>query len=357
MPASSVAQRNGAFAFALLVSAAAVVVLAVGGPPEILLIWGPVVVLSLAGGFWGRRVVKRQRLVEDALAAPTEGPGVIPVRAASNIPPPPLSVEVLKARKLPKPAAKYRRVTAGSNVIGRPPLKILHLWVFENYVRLSNYLQGGWREFGHVHLLRQAGSVTAAQFAEAQKVGQLSGLFAEDRDEVHEAMASFDYQPSSKKFKRLKGFGPASTSTFDRYGSYPVNSLLSHSDVWRYALRVLLEHVDVVTIDLSGYTPENIGTLYEIGELIDTFPIRRIIWLTDPWSDVDFLERQLREAWSGVAVGSPNRTEDNPRARLVITDRVDRTTKESSSGTKSTEIKLVSVRMDARRIFTNLLTE
>jgi hypothetical protein len=44
-------------------------------------------------------------------------------------------------------------------VVGRPPLHIVYLRVFENGACARIFVQGAWREFGYVYLLRSAASV------------------------------------------------------------------------------------------------------------------------------------------------------------------------------------------------------
>lgn len=349
--ASYRAQSIGGFAFGLLALGAAGALLAAGGPPPIAAIWGAGGGLALLGGVWAARQAKGRRLMEQALGVDRDTSVPLPARRAPGTAPPALTVETVAARKLPKPKARLNKVTESANVIGRPPLRILHLWVFENAARLQTYLGGGWREFGSVHLLRQATSVSRGEYAEARASGRLADLYIEDLEELRDAMARFDYRPQPKRFKRLRGFGPGSTTAFDRHGGYPVNSLLCHTSVWQEAFHALLGHVDVVTMDLAGYTQENAGTRFEIRELMDTFPLSHVVWLADPWSDTDFLEGQLRATWAGLAAGSPNRTDSAARARIVVTDRISR---DNDDGPNSD--KLLPDRRDARRIVVNLLT-
>src|SRR5262245_32110395 len=62
-----------------------------------------------------------------------------------------------RPRKVPRPP-RLRRVTATHNVVGRRPLSIVYLRTFENQPRARTFLQGAWREFGYVYLLRSAAS-------------------------------------------------------------------------------------------------------------------------------------------------------------------------------------------------------
>ena len=90
---------------------------------------------------------------------PPGTPTALRRRAATR---PMLQVRVVEpplSRKRPKP---LYRVTERSNVVGRPPLSILYLRVFENQPRARTFVKGAWREFGYVHLLRSATAVDPA---------------------------------------------------------------------------------------------------------------------------------------------------------------------------------------------------
>jgi len=305
---------------------------------------------------------RRLRRVEDALSAPhvrvSTTPAVAGVseeRDTGGRDVPAFHYEIIKARKLPKTDAKLRRITAEANVVGRPPIRILHLWVFDNPTRLSNYLNGAWREFGYVHLLRSARSVTRKELAAADHFGGIDSLIADTTDEVDVAIGDFVYAPDQKRRKRFKTEVERGTSTWDRYGGYSVNSLLCHDDVWRYALGRLLSSVDVVTMDISGYTPQNHGSEYEIQTLIDQIPIDKVVWLTDPWTDVPYLTDQLRGAWNRLASRSPNRMGSPGPVRLVETDYISESSS-TSDDSRPSSTTLESSRRDARRIATNLFS-
>ncbi len=60
------------------------------------------------------------------------------------------------------------------NVVGRHPLSILYLRVFENQPRARTFVRGAWREFGYVHLLRSATAVDPATFRKAKRRAEAS---------------------------------------------------------------------------------------------------------------------------------------------------------------------------------------
>jgi hypothetical protein len=237
----------------------------------------------------------RARRAEDLSEDADLGAGPAPevsTRRANVIP----SLEVSIARTFGDLATAPTRhpVTATTNVFGRPPWNLAYLRLFDNEGRLEQFLGGSWRECGYVHLIRSATSVRAEEI-EAAEDGR--PVFINSRDWLLAELAAQPLEP-------LPSTG------------YPVRSLLCHSSYWKSALDVLLERMDVVALDLSGYQQENLGTGYELQRLVDRFPMTRCVLLADPLSDLAFLEAQVQAAWSRMADGSPN-AGDQPREILV----------------------------------------
>jgi hypothetical protein len=245
----------------------------------------------------------------------TEG-SPAPQRAATI---PPLEVRVVKARKLAKPKAKLRRVTLDKNVTGDRPLRIAYLRLFENQPRIRTFIEGAWREFGYVYLLRSAASVTPAEFRRARKSGNFASLFIASQEQLVPALEGGGVEPKGRhKFRTI---GPTAIKVRDKYGSYGVHALLCHGTFWRAAVDVLLDRVDQVALDLSGFLPQNLGTHYELQRVIDRFPIERVVFLADQRSRQKFIIEQLQLVWSQMGAGSPNAVPDRKVAMVVVTDR------------------------------------
>lgn len=233
---------------------------------------------------------------------------------------PPLLIRRIKPRKLPRPRVKLRPVTSDHNTISRPPLQIAYLRLFENQPRLRTFMQGPWREFGHVHLLLSAGSVTPAQYRWARKSGTFAQLFIRSREEFLAAIQQPGAQPNPKGRYRLKNVGERPIRVWDRYGSYKVRALLCHGSFWKVAVDMLLERVDLVVLDLSGFTPNNAGTRYELQRVVDRFPVERVVFLADQRSNLKFLTNELEQSWAQMAAGSPNAVHEPKVAHVAVTD-------------------------------------
>jgi hypothetical protein len=237
---------------------------------------------------------------------------------------PPLNLELLKPRKLPKPRPLYR-VTRASNVVGGRPLSIAYLRLFENQPRTRTFIEGAWREFGYVHFLRSAASVTPREFGHAKSTGNLAGLFLISRQQFLAQLSASSSAPGAKRWHAFRDIAPGTIRVRDRYGSYPPKGYLCHGTIWKSAVDELLRFVDLVALDLSGFTPRNLGTGYELQRVIDCFPIERVVFLADTFSDRNFLHTLVLDAWRRMADGSPNSGTRPRTAYLAITDHYSRT--------------------------------
>jgi hypothetical protein len=252
-------------------------------------------------------------------------------------------------RQRPRP---LRRATETQNVVGRRPLSILYLRVFENRVRARTFVRGAWREFGHVHLLRTAAAVDPAEFRAAQRAKRLGRLFLSSSAALDAALAEVPQAPHAPGWRRERTIAGSSVAVRDRYGSYPVRSLICHGTFWRAAVAELLPpRVDLVVLDLSGFLPDNAGTAYELQTVVDTVPIARVLLLADPYSDIGFLRGEVEAAWENMAAGSPNAGAPHRQVtvEIAVVDRYYRRTYQSSSGTtQQSRLELHAVRAQTR---------
>ena len=156
-------------------------------------------VLAGAVGAWrsfrkwriGRAV---ERLSED-LALPgahLHDADISPLRAAAI---PPLDVIMLTTG----PArASTTKITADANSFGDPPPSILYLRLFDNEQGTGRFLTGPWREYGYVHLLRSATSVTADELEVAQRARSGEDLFITSEAELERVLAEAPRTPEPR---------------------------------------------------------------------------------------------------------------------------------------------------------------
>ena len=228
---------------------------------------------------------------------------------------PPLDVIILTTG----PArGNLRRITVDANSFGDPPPSILYLRLFDNEQGTARFLAGPWREYGYVHLLRSATSVSADELEAASA----DDLFITSEAELERVLAEASRDPERRPdahvvAARLLGWiGRRRDAGDGEYPVYPARQLMCHGGFWKRAVDLLLARVDVVVLDLSGYHREHAGTGYELQRVIDRFPIGRAVMLASGASDERFLRAQVLAAWSQMAAGSPN--EGNTHRSVLI---------------------------------------
>jgi hypothetical protein len=259
----------------------------------------------------------RARRVEELSEDPTLGVGTPPEPSTRRAPVIPRLEVAISAPGSPPTRSPRRIVSTAENVFGRRPWNLAYLRLFENEARVREFLDGPWRECGYVHLIRSATSVGPEELEAAEEGDP---VFINSDSWLLTELAAQPAEPLPPGKHVLSTIAGGTVKVRDPYGSYPVRSLLCHSSYWKSALDVLLERMDVVVLDLSGYQRENLGTGYELQRVIDRFPISRCVLLADPLSDSDFLEAQVQEAWLRMADGSPNAGEQPREVRIAPTE-------------------------------------
>ncbi len=78
---------------------------------------------------------------------------------------------------------------------------------------------------------------------------------------------------------------------------FPLNSVQCTDATWKDALKRLMGDADVALMDLSGFSPENQGCIYELTQLARRVPRRRVLLLVDDSTDLEFLRSVVRQVW------------------------------------------------------------
>ena len=261
---------------------------------------------------------------------------------------PPLEVAPVDVRRLPKPRP-LSRVTTARNLVGARPINILYLRLFDNLPRARTFMEGAWREFGPVAMLRSATSVTPRELRDLKRGGR-EQMFITSSAQLDHELAQAERRPLGKGRHVLRDVGPSTVRVRDRYGAYPVIGLLCHGRFWKEAVDRLLDQADLVVLDLSGYRNKNQGTRHEIEAVINRVPVERVVFLADPKSNLRFLAEQLHDAWSVMRPGSPNARPGRHRAAVVVTDVIVRTSTTDSQGNRQERVRLVAKRRQTRRV-------
>ena len=247
------------------------------------------------------------------------------------------------------------RVTRECNVVGRPPLHIVYLRVFENGARARTFVRGAWREFGYVYLLRSAASVGPAEFRRHAREQRLSELVVGSEGGFRARLARARTEPDPPGWHRVRTVAGTAVAAYDRYGAYPVCAPMCAGAFWKRALDILLERADLVVLDLAGYQEHYRGTQFELQRIVDTVPAEKVLLLADPWSRTRFLADQVRLAWSRMSAHSPNAGRGPLTLHGAVTDHFRRQeTGSSGSSGSSGRLMLRASRRQTRRLLRDM---
>jgi hypothetical protein len=191
---------------------------------------------------------------------------------------------------------------------GGAPLRLLLLRVFgaqRRSERLLGRLGASWRHLGPVQMI--AGTDLAAAALEPHEFldslrGRMSRQFVADAEDLRRRLAQLDLDA-------------------DPDGRYRVNELFCHDDTWRPTMQALLHRSDCILLDLRGFTVARQGAAYEITQLVELVPLRRVLVLTDDTTDQNFLRAVLDTAWRGIGPASPNWTDGGALRVLHVAPR------------------------------------
>ncbi|MFI7131154.1 hypothetical protein ACIBQ1_36090 [Nonomuraea sp. NPDC050153] len=208
------------------------------------------------------------------------------------------------------------KVSATRNLFGRPPLSIAYFRLFENELRMRDFVKGAFRRCGYVHLLRSAASVRHSDLVRMRRAGTLGKLFVNSDQRMRRELDARSFETLPRGFRIVRDIGGRGLPVWDFKGGYPMSAYLCHGAYWKRAVDILLDLADLVVIDLSGFQKENLGTGHELQRVIDRYPVHRVIVLADTGSDTGYLATHIRHAWSRMAPDSPN-AGDGTRTLLV----------------------------------------
>ena len=186
------------------------------------------------------------------------------------------------------------------------PPSVLYLRLFDNEGGTERFLDGSWRRVAYVHVLRSASQVTADELEAAEDTENLASMFVASAEQMDDALRR---QRTGRidRARPTKGLVAKWRWAADsERGTFPVRALLCHGTFWRSAVDLLLERMDFVFIDLTGFVPSHEGTAWELQRVIDRFPIDRVWLLAGPASDDQFLTAQVAAMWRRMAPDSPN---------------------------------------------------
>jgi hypothetical protein len=190
-----------------------------------------------------------------------------------------------------------------------PGKPILYLRVFgysRRASRLADLLRARWRYRGSLRLIAArdlAGRVITPVTLRAFLLRRLKEFFIETQGDLERKIASLRSQR-------------------DRDGSFRTELFFCNGGSWRETVRRLMTESHGVVMDLRSFNRQNHGCVFELRTLLDFVAVSRIMLIVDSrpgpaQTDVAFLQEVMAEAWTHLAVTSPNHAIAQPLLRLV----------------------------------------
>jgi hypothetical protein len=171
---------------------------------------------------------------------------------------------------------------------------------------LADLLRARWRYRGSLRLIAArdlASRVITPVMLRAFLLRRLKGFFIETEANLESRMASL----SNRR---------------DPDGSFRTELLFCNGGSWRETVRRLMKDSHGVVMDLRSFNRQNRGCVFELQTLLDFVSVSRILLLVDSrpgpaQTDVAFLQEVMTEAWTHLAVTSPNHAIPDPVLRLI----------------------------------------
>jgi hypothetical protein len=132
--------------------------------------------------------------------------------------------------------------------------------------------------------------------------GRLGRQFVRDREDLERRVEITDTGP-------------------DPDGRYRINEFFCHNDTWQITMERLAAKSDAVLMDLRSFSPANQGCIFELGRLVNSVDLNRVVFLVDNTTDQEFLESTLQRLWEDMNGVSPNQSAGTPVARLFRIER------------------------------------
>lgn len=170
-----------------------------------------------------------------------------------------------------------------------PPRTLLLLRVFgytARTERLFDRIGARWRLFGPVTMIA-APDVVARTIDPGDYLqwltGHLGELFVTSRASLNARLAAIDSRP-------------------DPDGRYRINEFCCGNNTWQATVVELMERADAVVMDLRGVTSDRLGCKFELQQLAQRMPPRRVVLLTDHATDLGVLEASLADKFAEVHI-------------------------------------------------------
>jgi hypothetical protein len=143
--------------------------------------------------------------------------------------------------------------------------------------RLFDAIGRYWRRAGSIQMIAGVdfanSTIEPHEFLDFMS-GRLSRRFIDSAEGLERRMAERDMAP-------------------DRDQRFRVNEFFCYDDTWKMVLTRLVQESDAVLMDLRGFSRQNAGCVFELGELSALVPLDRVVFVIDGRTDETFLAETL----------------------------------------------------------------
>ena len=177
--------------------------------------------------------------------------------------------------------------------MGMPEARLLYLRVFgsaRRAERLFDLLAARWRHAGSIQLI-SATDIAREQYEPDEFLDflnrKLANAYITTEDDLNQRLDALQKRP-------------------DPDGRYRVHEFFCRADTWQRTVSTLGAASTLVIMDLRGFTADNRGVIFELSVLIDEVPLNRVALLIDRSTDEPRLRLTLTDLWERVHPQSPN---------------------------------------------------
>jgi hypothetical protein len=161
--------------------------------------------------------------------------------------------------------------------------------------QLFDLLAARWRYAGNIQLIAGpdlASTALAVDVFLDFVSGRLRRNFIHNRDDLETRVNALDRRPEPD-------------------GRFRIDTFFCASDTWKQTVARLIGRVDIVLMDLRGFTKNHAGCVFELRALMGMAARERIVLLLDRTTDEPFLQATLR------GIGGPLAAAPAPAARIA----------------------------------------
>lgn len=97
----------------------------------------------------------------------------------------------------------------------------------------------------------------------------------------------------------------------DPDGRYRINNFYCNADTWKQTVSELFPQSSAILIDVRHFNANNKGVLFEIEHMIQSIPLRNILFIYDNTTDRKTLDHYIDEFATKVPIDSPNLHPEN----------------------------------------------